>query len=959
MSRPEVRAGALKVLKDTLYGLYLDAGGPRLSDIATAMNENEDLPGLRSTDTIGRILSEPTFPQNGLDVKAVAGALAILGGGDSQEQQARIWQLWQEAGKDPRPGFVMAGPDDPQGHFTARSQGYQGRVQGSDRFRGRQAALEAVTGWLQQDQPPGRPLVITGQPGAGKSAVLTRVALDLEKTTRVPGAAVHARGLTCDTLVECVAVAAGINDSVSASELHDILKTDPGVPSRLVVALDALDEAAEGQVPRIASLLADLARLPRLRVAVATRPLTAGDRYRPETLLHQLRVTGPDSDNLVDLDTPGYLDPDGLRQFIVAILTDETTGRPSPYQAQPEVADRLAEVIAGRASSNHQQPGSNYLVAALNAAGATSHDKVLDPAVPGFDVAQIPATVDEAITKYTDGLGARKQVVMGLLTTLAYAAGSGLDQDRWLGFATALGYPVDAVAFDTLLDSPGADYLLSTTSSDGSVHYRLFHQALTDDLLARRRERGLYQRDQQRITGSLLPQSAGFPASAQDWSDIDDYTRHYLPDHAAAGGTLDRLMADPGFLLACQPERILHHRGTLSGEPRAAAAALEAAATEDWPSWSHDQRAWWLHVWARRMRAHPLADTLITGHSSWPWHADTAIRPGITVPGQQIESVNAVAVFAGADGRTRIVTGCHGALVRVWDAETGTLLHKLVGHNGAVRAVAVFAGADGRTQIVSAGDDVSAVPEWAGGTGRHASVLVWDAETGTLLQELTGHYYGVWAVAVFAGAAGPTRIVSAGRDALVRVWDAETGTALLELADHPWGAVAVAVFAEADGQPRIVSADGVGSVRVWDAETGTALQELTDRPDTEVEKAMAVAVFAGADGQTRIVSGGRYEDSVQVWDAETGALLYELTGHAYGATAVAVWAGADGRARLVSGDGRGSLRVWDPEARTLLYELTGHNHPVNAVAMFTEVHGRTRLVSASADGWVMVWARVP
>lgn len=373
VSRPEVRAGALKVLKDALYGLYLAAGTPTLTHIAEVMKENDGLPGLRSSDTIRRILSEPTFPQNGSDVQAVAGALAILGDGDAQQQQTRIRQLWEEAGKDPKPGFVMAGPDDPRGHFTARSQGYQGRVHGSDRFRGRQTALVAVTGGLQRDQPPGRPLVLTGQPGAGKSAVLARVVLDLEKTTKVPGVAVHARGISCDTLVEQVAVAAGIDGSVSASELYDILKTDPGVPSRLIVALDALDEAAEGQVPRIASLLTDLARLPRLRVAVATRPMTAGDRYRPDTLLHQLGVTGPDSDNLVDLDTPRYLDPDGLRQFIVAILTDETTGRPSPVGGgEPDITAAIITVAAAATLVVVLRSATTSELAAVPARGAHS-----------------------------------------------------------------------------------------------------------------------------------------------------------------------------------------------------------------------------------------------------------------------------------------------------------------------------------------------------------------------------------------------------------------------------------------------------------------------------------------------------------------------------------------------------------------------------------------------------------
>ena len=61
-----------------------------------------------------------------------------------------------------------AGQAEASDHFTRRARGQRSVARGGDLFRGRQAALAAIRGWLTADSP-GRPLVVTGQPGAGKS----------------------------------------------------------------------------------------------------------------------------------------------------------------------------------------------------------------------------------------------------------------------------------------------------------------------------------------------------------------------------------------------------------------------------------------------------------------------------------------------------------------------------------------------------------------------------------------------------------------------------------------------------------------------------------------------------------------------------------------------------------------------------------------------------------------------
>ena len=109
----------------------------------------------------------------------------------------------------------------------------------------------------------------------------------------------------------------------------------------------------------------------------------------------------------------------------------------------------------------------------------------------GFDPAGIPSGVGEALSKYLDRLpDHRRERDRGLLTALAYARGAGLDDPAWLAFAAALGYSATVADLDALRRSPAADYLLQTTTTERGARpvTRLFHQALTDELLAARHQ---------------------------------------------------------------------------------------------------------------------------------------------------------------------------------------------------------------------------------------------------------------------------------------------------------------------------------------------------------------------------------------------------------------------------------------------------------------------------------------
>ena len=408
--------------------------------------------------------------------------------------------------------------------------------------------------------------MLTGQPGAGKSAVLARAALSVETGHGGPGLAFHARAATIGDFLTALADLTGIDTPTSADELVTSLAGLPG-QSPIPVVVDAVDEAASDRDRReMTEALAELAVLPWLRVAVATRTMAAGNPFAPGGLLPALGVTCRDDHNFIDLDSDTYFDLDSLRQFAAALLAQGGMDHPGPpgaawmqYRARHGVCDRLAAVIAERA-------GRNFLVAAMAAVPLSTARTMTDPAAQGFDPADIPSGVGEALSKYLDRLpDQRRERDRELLTALAYARGAGLDDPAWLGFAAALGYSASVADLDALRRSPAADYLLQTTTAGRGARpvTRLFHQALTDELLAARHQPS----DESAVLDMLLGQ-----AEHTGWQ--DRYLSEHAAEHAAAADRLDQLLEDPLYLITVDPARLVPHLEVARSAPARVTAAV-------------------------------------------------------------------------------------------------------------------------------------------------------------------------------------------------------------------------------------------------------------------------------------------------------------------------------------------------------------------------------------------------
>ena len=202
---------------------------------------------------------------------------------------------------------------------------------------------------------------------------------------------------------------------------------------------------------------------------------------------------------------------------------------------------------------------------------------------------------------------------------------------------------------------------------------------------------------------------------------------------------------------------------------------------------------------------------------------------------------------------------------------------------------------------------------------------------------LEGH--SDWVVAVSATADG--RFVcsaSTGFDNSVRVWDLASGECLRVLEGHPGFVNCLSVTP--DGRLAVLGSND-GTLCVWDLESGKCTRAI------EAHTCEVTALSITPDG--RISVSGSEDETVRVWDLESGECLRVLEGHSHRVEGLALT--PDGRL-AVSASWDNMLRVWNLESGECLRVLEGHSRPVDALALTPD--GRMA-VSGSSDNMMRVW----
>lgn len=204
-------------------------------------------------------------------------------------------------------------------------------------------------------------------------------------------------------------------------------------------------------------------------------------------------------------------------------------------------------------------------------------------------------------------------------------------------------------------------------------------------------------------------------------------------------------------------------------------------------------------------------------------------------------------------------------------------------------------------------------------------------------------------------------IVSGSEFGAVRVWDLETGSCMQHLTGHTGPVNSLVVLPDS----RIVSGSEDNSLRVWNQANRTnrrcgrigrfsCAHHLIQTAESH-EHDTRVIVAELDDG--RIVSGGSlYTENeggamkcfLRVWDVMTGSCTQRLTALTYGwYMTMNIVQLAD--RRIVSGDFHGSMRVWDLATDSCTMHLTGPHMrgPVYSIAVLADSHIADSLITIS------------
>ncbi|MET9382103.1 AAA family ATPase [Streptomyces sp. NPDC002928] len=902
-------------------------------------------------------------------------------------------------------------------HFRRHAQGGSGFPEvspaegGRALFTGRAAETSLLADWLADDTAS-RVCVVTGSPGAGKSALigvmLCAAHPQLRERTQAlweplggpvaasaPPAAVHARQRTVREIVDSLARQLDLRPTRpnaqaptdwSVEHLLDALRRSAGPPA--VVVIDALDEMRDAR-DAVQTLLQPLTTAVRPDGRPVCRLLLGARDEEPFLPLVDAARTAGD---LIDLDEtrPEDLERD-LGEYIVKLLS---AALPDAAADGQEAVAGFAAATAGALAGAATGP---YLMAALYASYTLQdgvRSRLTDPATARELGAEVPLTLP-GLLDLSFGQDHAHQLLRPVLAALAFTQGDGMPVPAVTAVAGAVApgsVPVDASAVGRLLDDVRA-FLRSVPDRDGTMLHRLLHQSVADELrrrpvpadqpLSSAPETLVYEA----LVGSLRDGSDDPPA----WDAMDGYTRRHLAQHAVDAGRFDELCTEPEFLVHADPDWLVPElRHAVSERARSAAAVYRTSAHLH-RRVEAGQRRHILALDAVRHEAHTLADRLadlVSGTGSpmlWrpSWATGSRISAAhsftLQVPDDRVTALAA----ATTDEGPLVVTGSRNGKVRVWSTRTGRQRASADPRVGEIHAL-VCTEVDNAPVLLGAGSG-GALTLWDL-PGLAARSLPLDGHTATVRSLTCGEVVGS-RTALTADESGrlllwdlhgeepvsplrlpwsPDRIT-----ALAQARD-EHETALAIVADeagnvrfwslvteeergpgirHP-SRVNALVTLTARGAPQVVTAGEDGHVRLWNVRT----HALTARSATPHDGPVyALTCVTGTDG-VRILSGGS-DGTIRSWDPEEdGGELSEVNRFIGHMGAVTALAHPESDPPVVVSAGTDSvLRVWNvPWNRQRTSTPVGHTSWVNALTV-TELPDRVLLASAGADGHIHRW----
>jgi WD40 repeat protein len=268
------------------------------------------------------------------------------------------------------------------------------------------------------------------------------------------------------------------------------------------------------------------------------------------------------------------------------------------------------------------------------------------------------------------------------------------------------------------------------------------------------------------------------------------------------------------------------------------------------------------------------------------------------------------------DGK-RIASGGRDGMVRLWDASSGELSAIWTRHESGVLSLCFSPNGE---LLVSAEEN--------------GAFIVRDARTGAVQNHLS---YGDRAAAV-ACAPDSRHIATGGYDASLRIWDAVTGVLVQSLAPPNISSRINTLYYSTDGRLLFAGYES-GRIEIWETSSGKLARVLSGH--TGVIWGLAL------DPTGNILASGSSDGDVRLWSRGDGK--GRVLGTAQGRVHQLAW---DPRGeRLAVSTSTGDIRVWNLAGAAPL-SFHAHHSEVNSID-FSK--GGDTAVSAGDDGTVRLW----
>ncbi|MEV4033766.1 AAA family ATPase [Streptomyces umbrinus] len=876
----------------------------------------------------------------------------------------------------PNPGYELR--PDLDSYWLSRASGRPSHDDLGWYFTGRTSHARRMTEFLEGQSGT---LVVTGQTGSGKSALLARAVTlsdptfrsderyrpfieaippDLLVTEGVVDAAVLARNTDVDGLATALYTALADKPPTGSRGvspldrlLDHVLDTVRQEGRPLTIVIDGIDEARH---PRwiVTNLIRQLADQwtgdgrPAVRMLLGIRSAQAATvgRLRPSqdrvSDLLDLLVRSTDADEPLRTDTGTADDIAAYVSTLLRTLFDASEGPDS--RKLDELAAAVAEEVA-----------PSFLDARLAAEALHAQGRRLpDPDDPGWRRTLRQGTQellrqDLAATQRDTGL-AGEHLVQALRAT-ALAQGSGLPwADVWpCAVQTLAGIAPTAphTVVRQVQESRLKGYLTTAVEDDRYV-YRPIHESISEVL--RDNSRALLGDAATPSTpeASMTATREAHRQLAVAFSELQEpkdepphpYLRRHLIQHAAAGGALNDQVVTEKFLPYETSGNVRGALGLLSEHAEDTTRLLAWARIEpflaDAPPLARADSLRF-SLWEPEAAA-PLdtrdTSSLAVGHFVPRWK-DLKVPGNVLARGDG--DVHSLVSFTLRDGTPLIAAGGADGTVRVWDPSTVTPVGPPIpGHGPFARALAVVSGPQGEP-LLAVGCDNGA---WTCDplSGQTAQLPVTRP---------------VHDMVSFSGRDGALRLAIGTSEGLV-LCDPLTRIVLTDDAadeDAPVGPVhTIAALALLDDRT-LLAVHRAAAVDILD---GASLDPVCTVPVPR-EQVSALALLDGRNGSPVLALAAQASGTVRFWDALTGAERRHSTIR-QSAAVLAPYPQPGSGSLLAVGAEDGGVQLWNPETGEEACRFpTDHTNAVTGLAVVPGLDAVPILVSGSLDRTVRVW----